>query len=317
MVVLLSPSMRLSAMPVRLPLALLLANSLCSNMPAPILASALLHVCVTTHMLAFAASRKALLAKRLVVGRVDLSIEFSNHVSCATRVAHASTLRTSLFAHPPLMPVCHETREPWTCYLRDCQLIITKSRSADVEQHVQAAAMLHARQETDQVMRFLQSSYETGSGGTCLQSSGGTGFGGLDNSTVAGKNAQGRLTSGNGRAVAASKQWRQWLRWPRQHHRHWKERKGAADLRERWRQAVAALASVASTTTPSLGRQKRGGPPPGAVAASSGGTGFGGLDNNTVTGKSEKGRRTSGSGGSKQWQHWLRWPRQQHRHWKE
>ena len=54
------------------------------------------------HMLAITASGKALLADRLVVGRVDLSIDFSNHVSCATRVAHASTLRTSLFAHPTL-----------------------------------------------------------------------------------------------------------------------------------------------------------------------------------------------------------------------
>ena len=191
MVVLLSPSMRLCAMPVRLPLALLLANSLCSNMPAPILASALLHVCVTTHMLAFAASRKALLAKRLVVGRVDLSIDFSNHVSCATR----------------------------------------------------------------------------------------------------------------------------------QQHRRWKECAGAAGLRKRasggGKQAVAAVASVASTTPPSLERAKGGGRPPGAVAASSGGTGFAGLDNNTVAGKTEKGRPTSGSGGGKQWRHWFRWPRRQHRHWKE
>ena len=59
---------------------------------------------------------------------------------------------------------------------------------------------------------------------------------------------------------------------------------------------MAALVSVASTTTPSLERVRRGGGPPEAVAASSGSTGFGGLDHNTVTGKSEKGRTTFGNG---------------------
>ena len=51
-----------------------------------------------------------------------------------------------------------------------------------------------------------------------------------------------------------------------------------------------------------------------------GGAGFGGLDNSTVTGNSEEGAadlRKRASGGGKQWRQWLRWPRQQHRHWKE
>ena len=196
----------------------------------------------------------------------------------------------------------------------------------------------------ERVRRAADLRRRAGSGG-----SGGDGGSGVEDPLGGGpsnKASQNRRVAKNARKWRWRhwRRWRRWLRWPRQQHGHWEEREGAADLRkrasgggkqwrqrfrrmrrggrppekgERWRQAVAALASVASTTAPSLERAKGGGRPPGAVASSGGGTGFGGLDNNTVAGKTEKGRPNSGSGGGKQWRHWFRWPRPQHRHWKE